>query len=1521
MDTQSVILTGPASWKDWYAITKGKSTSGRVSIWKYIDPESIAIPDQPQKPDIPVPIGDAEDVSKMVFFNYRQDLETYNMEIALINAMMDYIRSHVSRLNFSYIRTDTTPYAALQSLKRMLAPTDNAMKEEIAQKYRQLCENIKNQEIEQYIHEWETTYADAVELKLNEIQGDKAQEDFIYAITPRYPEFADAQDIIFSRLRSNGESLPSFSKITHEFRDYARHKKAKAIRRGTQKPGTHGAFATSSSTPLIQNSNDKFMGESRGNSSKDVCVCGAVHALEKCWYLNPLNKPKSFKLRQEKYDRINEALRKDTRLQDQIQNSTGYSINSSSNAPDLPTSSSSNRGTFATSFHSSTDKSNSSNIYYNSWMLDGCSNCNVINEAGRSEWVKTREAQPHEELRTGAATLKIEAFGTAKIWINTPSGKAFITLTNVALVPGNMCNIICTSVLARKGICHNTKNPEILQHNDGSIFCHLQRQEDLWALETGVLFTPANQFPHSTQTAFAAQKSTEPRKATFTGLEIHQILGHASPEAISKLAHTNTDVTIDNSKAPCPDTATCEVCRLSKATRQISRSTDKEDPAIRPFDRLQYDIVEFSEAYNGDKFASHIVCSFSGYHFVITHKRKSDATSIILQIIRLIQRKFTTKVRFFQTDGEKSLASEFELFLEKEGISLERSAPYTQAQNGGAERAGRSLVVQSRSKRIQSHLPDVLWNEAIMHSGYTANRVPLRKIQWQTPLQFVYKWYSLKEENSTLRLAHLHPFGCKAYILDHKVQRKDKLQPRAYIGYFVGFNSTNIFRLWIPDKKKVVFARDVQFDHTQFYNPLDEQEDIEIIGATNLQLPLIAHSKLQGFEDIFNFEDSDDDVFDDVDDVARIEASTNRAENDAIAEKSANQESHQLATPSPTPTPEHQPQRQLSLPQEQLQASTTLQARIRANQRWAIQRELAERPGNHEGNTAQRGNEINADIDENAIIHTKRTRPGRNTGFFTAFMSSVQGKEERDNLPPPPKSWKQMERHKLSERWKEATTTEFNTLMAKGTFQYTIKNLAQDQKDHIQLMWVWSYKFDVNGFLNKCKARLCARGDLQSTEQETYAATLAAQTFRAMMAIIAAFNLETRSFDVINAFVNGDLVAPLVARCPDGYSKENYNLTLTKALYGLKESAAIWYNHITNTLRTFGLNPVPGVNCLFTSEWMILMLYVDDIIIAYDEQYHAKAIEFERKLTAAYEIRALGEADHFLGIRIIRDRQERKLWLVQDAYISSLAAKFHVPISPPLSRHTTPLPQATLVQNPGKASEAQTLGYQQKIGSLNFPAVFTRPDIARSISKLSEFLQNPSELHLNAADHLIIYIINTRFMAIEFDGNTEESFQAFSDAAFADNVATRYSSFGFFFSLYGGAIHWKATKQKHVTTSSTEAELGALNTTAKEFMWWIRLFGYIQLQFQAKPYINCDNKQTLRLLQQDTPKLETKLKHIDIIQSWLRQEVQIGRIDVDWIPTKDMKADGFTKELSPQKHAQFIQQLRLKDVENMITKS
>jgi hypothetical protein len=286
------------------------------------------------------------------------------------------------------------------------------------------------------------------------------------------------------------------------------------------------------------------------------------------------------------------------------------------------------------------------------------------------------------------------------------------------------------------------------------------------------------------------------------------------------------------------------------------------------------------------------------------------------------------------------------------------------------------------------------------------------------------------------------------------------------------------------------------------------------------------------------------------------------------------------------------------------------------------------------------------------------------------------------------------------------------------------------------------------------------------------------------------------------------------------------------------------------------------------------------------------------------------------------------VYLCQDSYIEKVANKYH------LTNHkapATPLPPDDLETYGLKATPQEIHAYQGKVGSLQFAASVTRPDTAHTASKLAEYLTNPGPQHMAAVDQALAYLYATRFMAIVFgplesdtagqevfDTLLHRVFDPYSDAAFANCTRTRRSAQGYLFKLFGGPIDWQSSKQKTVSTSTTEAELLALSNASKEAIWWHRLFKDLGFDPGHELEIKCDNKQTIRLLVKDVPILMTKLKHIDILHHWLREQVQTKQIKVSWVSTNRMIADGLTKALPRQKHEEFVKQLGLVDTSSLV---
>jgi hypothetical protein len=226
---------------------------------------------------------------------------------------------------------------------------------------------------------------------------------------------------------------------------------------------------------------------------------------------------------------------------------------------------------------------------------------------------------------------------------------------------------------------------------------------------------------------------------------------------------------------------------------------------------------------------------------------------------------------------------------------------------------------------------------------------------------------------------------------------------------------------------------------------------------------------------------------------------------------------------------------------------------------------------------------------------------------------------------------------------------------------------------------------------------------------------------------------------------------------------------------------------------------------------IIVFFFVDEIVLLCRPEAISKLHNLRTALMQRYEMRDLGTLSWFLGITIIRDRSQRKLWLCQDSYIKKIAASFHPTDRKPPA---TPLAVEELVQSDRQATPQEIYLYQRKVGSLLHATTITRPDADRAANKLSEFLMNPSARHREAVDRAISYLYGTNTRAIEYSA-TDRNQQAIicaGDAAFADDPATRYSTEGYLLKLFNGPIDWRSTKQKTVTTSSTEAELLALSS-------------------------------------------------------------------------------------------------------------
>ncbi|KAK9745539.1 hypothetical protein QE152_g6808 [Popillia japonica] len=242
----------------------------------------------------------------------------------------------------------------------------------------------------------------------------------------------------------------------------------------------------------------------------------------------------------------------------------------------------------------------------------------------------------------------------------------------------------------------------------------------------------------------------------------------------------------------------------------------------------------------------------------------------------------------------------------------------------------------------------------------------------------------------------------------------------------------------------------------------------------------------------------------------------------------------------------------------------------------------------------------------------------------------------------------------------------------------------------------------------------------------------------------------------------------------------------------------------------------------------------------------------------------------------------------------------------------------------------ESVPYQEAVGSLMYTAQLTRPDICYAVSSLSRFNNNPGEIHWQAVKRVFRYLKGTAAAKLEFkrDGNSGEiHWQAvkrvfrylkgtapaklefkrdgnseiigYCDADWAADTDDRKSITGYVYFACGGAISWCTKKQQTVALSTTEAEYMSLTAASQEGMWLKRLENELCPMSGKSFTIYCDNQSAIALACSNTYNARTK--HIDVKHHFIKELLNDGKINLEYISSDKMIADYLTKAVSTNK--------------------
>jgi hypothetical protein len=533
------------------------------------------------------------------------------------------------------------------------------------------------------------------------------------------------------------------------------------------------------------------------------------------------------------------------------------------------------------------------------------------------------------------------------------------------------------------------------------------------------------------------------------------------------------------------------------------------------------------------------------------------------------------------------------------------------------------------------------------------------------------------------------------------------------------------------------------------------------------------------------------------------------------------------------------------------------------------------------------------------------------------------------------------------EIWHAAYNEEFDGLSAIPTWEIIseeqFKKLNKSAKP-LPSMAIATIKYDENNKPKRAKYRIVVLGNMDYhlwSKASTAAPVMSPPELRLLTSLAIYYKGPLKNCDVKQAFVQSTLppddeyyVKPPVG-CPRSGSGTYWRLI--RSLYGLKRAPKLWFEKLSGHLKSMGLKYSSSSPCLFVGTLIpgeppvYVGVYIDDII--YFSLSHAVEQKFETLLSKIGEVDFMGQVSHFLGIEFSwkqLENGELHITLTQQSFIENLLDSLDIS-SESQSTFTTPyvsgvsIDSIPMVSMSASDQDRLRLQYQSLIGTLNWLAHTTRPDLSTVVSLLAQHKTSPSPGHLNAALYATKYLSHTKKLGIYFSSHRQLQLETFlhfplstpllpmSDANWGPQDATMSRSkvelplftsrsmSAFYVDLFG-PLHWISKRQNVTVSSSAEAEIYATSECVKfvlELFQILDSLGVRDLFMSGPTTIFNDNKACV-----DWSKLTTTkgLRHIQMRENLVRENVEKHLVTVAHVGGKVNMADLFTKEMKDTGH-------------------
>ena len=455
-------------------------------------------------------------------------------------------------------------------------------------------------------------------------------------------------------------------------------------------------------------------------------------------------------------------------------------------------------------------------------------------------------------------------------------------------------------------------------------------------------------------------------------------------------------------------------------------------------------------------------------------------------------------------------------------------------------------------------------------------------------------------------------------------------------------------------------------------------------------------------------------------------------------------------------------------------------------------------------------------------------------------------------------------------------------------------------------------KFLANGIFDVLKSRLVAGGHRQdrSLYPDTSSPTPATSSIFIVASIAAKEGRFVSTMDIGSAYLNAAMEGEPVFMKLDAqvarqlcevapsyreYKNERHEIVvkLKKALYGCVQSAKLWYKHIRSTLERIGFTTNPEDVCVFnrgdvSTAQCTIVVYVDDLFVSCKDINIIDEVENHLKSTYQKITVHKGHFHSYLGMNF----NFEKVGCVEismEGYISGLLKDYNI-----TNTVTTPANERLLDPSVGgePLSEKESKYLHTLVARLLYVGTRVKPQIMYSVNFLCTRVNKFTRGDYNKALRVLEYLNGDIKSGLSLCIGENMVINLFVDASFATHCDGKSHS-GCVVQLGQASVVSASTKQRLVTKSASEAELvGACDMYGRGV--GIKLFVCGQGYDIAKVLLHQDNTSTINLIKNGQPSSQ-RTRHINVKYYYLREQIELGDLEVVHTRTESMVADILTK--------------------------